>query len=428
MLSLYRPQNHRAIAGVALGLAEFYEVPVVVIRLLFVTAFLATPLALLTYLLLAISIQGEEAIASELSMAYIGSASSRYVRFEAFTELLRQRLRARDGIQAVIHKAIAILLVFFGLALELPKLGIAAYASPHLLSSSLLEPISRFGTGLFYLTAGVAVILIRQRVSTRVIYKVPIVSHFTPAPAPARLIGGIAAGLSRMLEVDVAFLRVCFILLNIFTCGIFGIAYLLALLFMNRSARLREEPKIIRREADAYDRPMTSRTARSRAILVIGWLLLLLSGMSLASELGVVYLTESFIGGLALASIGFLISLVGVRAQTKYSAVLILSGVDCFLFGIGDLCRRVFHVQLSSVERTEVLCVMGFVSLVYYSVVVLGGIPKVVGILFGAACLGSAFLMIGGVVPAQYLAALNQFYEFFYPMIFFGFGVWILMD
>ena len=85
-------------------------------------------------------------------------------------------------------------------------------------------------------------------------------------------------------------------------------------------------------------------------------------------------------------------------------------------------------MQLSPVERFEVICLIVFLTVAYYSRVVLRGKPRRAGLLLGATSLIAAVIIGAGVAPSHYLTALVQFYDFFYPVIFLGLGLWLTME
>src|SRR6266446_6989601 len=92
---LIRPISGHMVTGVAAGIAEVYGLPVSFIRVLFVVGFLAQPVIVLVYLLLAISMPSEDAVVSRLSLNDPNDSLSARERFERLSERLVARVIRR---------------------------------------------------------------------------------------------------------------------------------------------------------------------------------------------------------------------------------------------------------------------------------------------------------------------------------------------
>ena len=428
VVSLFRPKSGRVVAGVALGIAEMYRIPVVIVRLFWIAAFLATPVALLLYVLLTISMPSEEVIVSELRSVDALGLPDRTARFEVTTRILSARVLDDDSQGSSIRRMLGVIFVLAGVALEIPRLQGLTFSYQHPIATGFMETISRFGTATFYVTAGILAIFAKRRSSTPVALPQRLAQQLELDRSPARLVGGLAAGISAVMGIDAAYIRIVLVLLNIFSFGIFGIAYLAIVMTMRRARRKQD----MKSSAD-IDQPesISSENAikgQSRFRLTIGMLLLLLGAIRFASDIRLFFFNESFFQGLILGALGFVLAIRGIKASSRYSTVLVLAGVCVLLLGVSDFCSAVFHLQFTAVDRFEVTCLIGLLTLAYYSTLFLQGTPRKIGLALAASCLVTASLMALAVIPPHYLVALIQFYEFFYPVIVVGFGIWLAVD
>src|SRR5437588_4529057 len=117
---LIRPIRGRMLTGVAAGVADIYGLPVNFIRALFVVGFLAQPVILLLYLLLAISMPSEDVVVSHLTLNPSYDSLSARERFERLSDVLLARVfRTRSSISP---QTVAFAMVAVAAAMEIPRL------------------------------------------------------------------------------------------------------------------------------------------------------------------------------------------------------------------------------------------------------------------------------------------------------------------
>jgi phage shock protein PspC (stress-responsive transcriptional regulator) len=243
-----------------------------------------------------------------------------------------------------------------------------------------------------------------------------------------RSIGGLAAGLAQLIRVDAAYIRVFFILLNILTFGAFGVLYVVAVVLLRR--------KGFAGDTDSSYSPIPSDRATEYDIgsvpasfrWMIGLLFLLLALIRTMTEFRIFFFNEALFHGIILSVMGMLLAWRGLKNPANQHSLLVLAGASVLFLGIEDLTTALFRVQLSSIGGFEVAFVIAALSITYFCLVLLRGLGERISLVFAALCLVAAGMMMMGVIPARFLLALVQFYDFFYPVIFIGFGLWLALD
>jgi phage shock protein PspC (stress-responsive transcriptional regulator) len=127
VLTLIRPKSGRIVTGVALGISELYGIPATTLRIAWVAAMIASPIAVLIYLLLSISTSNEASVTAELSVEGIDSGTSAGERFTRFSQALEHKFVAVRSAYAIPTNFVAIGLLAIATFLELSKVEGARY-------------------------------------------------------------------------------------------------------------------------------------------------------------------------------------------------------------------------------------------------------------------------------------------------------------
>jgi phage shock protein PspC (stress-responsive transcriptional regulator) len=409
------------ISGVAIGLAERYGLHVTLVRLAFFSAFLATPLAALVYLLLTLSTPSEERISDGLRLAFCGEALDPRVRFEQFSQLLSNRLlqsRSNSWIQPYM---VAIWLLVFAAFLELSQFGHNIFYSTYPLFASWSHDLSIAGTALFFISVAFLLLFQKHEDDDIPVFDAQIYYRFSLQRGAGKMIGGVVSGLSQILELDPFFLRVLFIIINIFTIGLAGAAYLL-IWYVHRGK------DGITVYSDTDDPSNSRRDGQATFRIGLAFLFLLLAGIHLSTSFRLFFFNESLFEGLALAFVGIAIVWRGIRVLKGRTNLWVIGGAFLFFLGSYELVSTIAHLQISIDQQFEVWEVMLALSAAYMGMVLLRGYPRAMGFGVAAVFALSSLFIATGFIPQGYLMELVRFYSFFYPLIFVGLGLWIAFE
>jgi phage shock protein PspC (stress-responsive transcriptional regulator) len=410
------------ITGVLRGLSEHYQIPVSLLRLVFFTAFLASPVVLLLYLCLAISMPAEGSVLSELRLANPSAHSDRRDRFRSLAHLLLKRISIGNLRHRVPPQLLALGLLLLGFALELPRVEGSDFYYSHPILSGIYTSISRHGAALFYLSLAVTFFIAERAAPPPLQLQSKRMDQFTLDGGPTKAIGGIASGIARVIGIDAAYIRVLLILLNILTFGLVGIIYLIVFWTMRRGSnmqRIHSEPGT----NSPARRPLSQGTR-----FAIGILFIFLAVIRVSTELRLFFFNESFFRGAVLVAAGMIFAVRGLKYSSDNNRLWLLAGAAIFFLGILDFSTAIFRVQLSLGGRFEVAYLIGGLSLLYFTLVNFRGNPQRIGFALSAAIVLAALLVQFNITPERFLLALVQFYDFFFPVIFAGFGFWLIME
>ncbi|HET6400939.1 MAG TPA: PspC domain-containing protein [Candidatus Kapabacteria bacterium] len=433
MITLTRPRSGRMIAGVAIGVAECYRLPVTLVRVFFIVTVLVSPIIVLLYLLLAISMPDEENIASLLRMVQPESELPPRERFERFSKRLLQRLVHPRSAHVVPATVLAVALLFFAAILELPRAEGDSFYWLHPFLTTLYTSVSRFGAELYYLVAA-ALFLFgwKRREANDIVFQMRPRSRFALDASPAKMIGGVASGLSRVIGLDAAYIRVILIILNFLTLGLVGAGYLLVWFLerskINRTIEADEADSVPTAAAGSETVPRIYRSmARASFRVAIAILLLLLAAIHLATEFRIFFFNEPFAQGIVMGLIGIGMVWYGLDHRTG-TPMWLLAGASIFFAGIYFFASAIGNIQIASVERFEIVEMIGAISLAYAGVVALRAQARTLMLWLALIVAISVAMIIFHILPLSYLTALVRFYDFFYPIIFAGLGLWIAFE
>jgi hypothetical protein len=233
----------------------------------------------------------------------------------------------------------------------------------------------------------------------------------------------LVSGLSRLLRIDPGYLRVLAGILNILTIGLLGVIYLITVILLERKGKV-EEHVTASSEVDSFK--MFNRPVQ----VFMGAMLLLLAVIRVTTEYRLFFFNEPFAVGLVLTAIGgiFTFSALNALATRDRGRLWIIVGPMVLLYGIYQLSTALFHVQLPFAARFEVLYLLIGTSFIYYGLVALRDNARTVGVALGILFYFFAILVQGGLISSHFLVLIAQFYDFFYPIIFAGMGLWMVMD
>lgn len=405
------------LAGVALALSEQWRINVGILRALFVVAAMVSPIVLLVYLFLALSIPTERAVVSLLSFMPDDDVSG-FARFSMFTSILLHRVRGRAPSSR--RRAVAFALLMLTLLLELPRIGGQTDYQLHPIAEALGMLVSRYSSVVFYLLAAVVAIASFPRAKNRIILQQERAEELRLTSGPQRTLSGLAGGLSRITGIDAAWLRAGLLWLNFLTVGIAGAIYLVTAYALRRAGRLQADD----------DLPVGERedaTAPSSFRLQAGALLVILAAIRLSTELRLFFFNEPFVRGLVLVALGMLFSRRAFTLSMGRS-IMLLAGAAIAFRGFYDLSIGSFHVQLSFGERWEVAYVIATLAVVYYALVALRGYALRVAMAIAGMGLLAVLLIATGITSERFLLALTSFYAFFFPLLFAALGLWVAME
>jgi len=404
------------ISGVALGLAEYYGVPVSVVRWLFITGFFASPLVALLYLLLAISIPDEERVAARLQYT-ADTDKPPSERFETFGNILLSRLIRRRP--AISPNLVAIVLLVFAAVLELPRAEGSAFYLMHPFVTWIDTSLSRIASIVFYCTLALFFIIPRRGPSTVVLTQEPR-DRFVPERSSRKSIAGIFAGISSAIEIEPAYLRVLFILLNFFTIGITGVLYLVVWYAYRGKERVSEATPVSATSREA------SNGRRLQVMLSISFLLLAV--FRLSTEFRLFFFNEPVLQGILFAAIGTAWVSNAFSSGRSKASMAVLAGSSIFFYGIYLIASAAGRVQLSVEQRIMVFEIIVAIAFLYFALMAVKQNVRRIALFLMAFCGVAAAMVAFDLTPPRYLSAILRFYDFFYPIVFAALGLWTAFE
>jgi phage shock protein PspC (stress-responsive transcriptional regulator) len=408
------------------------------LRIAWAAAMLAWPLAALLYLLFSIAIPHESHVVGELHIEGLGQDASPQERFTRISQLLVNRLLLRDQGHAIPSNFVSILLLIIGAILELSKVEGARFYFDHPVISVVLGDIARFGTGGFYVALAALFLIKWPGRSAAVSLEMPIADEFVLDRSARKMIGGAAAGVASVLRIDSAYIRVLFLLLNIVTFGIAGVVYLIILFFFRHKARgeTQNRSRLTPNSVSLQESRDTSpRQEKNQTVFhfAMAFLFLALAAVRISNEFRLFFFNEPFIQGSAISFAGIAIALrglssAGVGNERGGSSISILAGSSVFFAGVSLLAIAIGRVAVTLDTNIEIAEIVAALSLSYFGIVFLNGGGRRMAFLF-AVILGLCSACTAmHLPPIRDLAAVGQFFDFFYPVIFGVLALWIAFE
>jgi phage shock protein PspC (stress-responsive transcriptional regulator) len=395
------------------------------VRAVVLTALLTNPIILLFYLLTWLSLPSELAAVGYMQLADPSVLGGQ--RFETLARTLLGRSGVRGRRSNVQTQAIAFVLLATAFALQLPKVEGQNFYYLHPLVAWLFSAVTQFAGVLFYLAVALA-FFAAPTPNSQVSLRSTRTSELELDRDPYREIGGFVAGIARVLEVQPAVLRVLFVFLNIMTFGVVGIIYLLVIWLLKKQGRVRTPEDIERTAADTEAPANQSFPTWIRILL--GSLFLLLALTRLLTEVRLFFFNEPFFQGIVLCTVG----LIGVamtlttRRHGSATNLWLIAGCAIMLFGVYELSTTLFHVQLALTGRFMIAYLGIGLAFLYFGLVAVEGVARRIAIGLATMLFLAALFILLSVAPARFLLALVEFYDFFYPILFAGFGLWLVIE
>jgi hypothetical protein len=129
-----------------------------------------------------------------------------------------------------------------------------------------------------------------------------------------------------------------------------------------------------------------------------------------------------------MAIAGIAIAWTGFGSYREPNRQWIAAGATIFFLGAYQLVSTIAHLQISSTETIEIAEIIPAFSLTYLAIVSLRGNARKLGLMLAIMLAIAAGLISVRFIPPVYLLELVKFYEFFYPFIFAGLGLWIVFE
>jgi phage shock protein PspC (stress-responsive transcriptional regulator) len=409
------------ICGVAIGLAERYGVRVSLVRAVFVTAFIAAPITVFLYLLFSLSTPSEISVAGKLRLLPIEQIRSPRERFEQTSYVLSERLLEIRTSQWLPAHTLPIWLLVFAAILEFPRIENIAPTLSHPMLASFLNGASLWGTPLFYISMTLLFLFQKEHPDPTPAFIIPHQYRFSVNRGDKKIIGGVISGLSRILGIDPAYLRMLFIIVNIFTMGLAGAVYLLVWYLHRESENIvvvsdREDPSI-------------PHVAPKRSFRIsLAMLFILLASIHVLNAYRIFFFNESLFQGAAMALVGMVLVWHGIGTFRTRDPLWLLGGASIFFIGVYLCVMNVAHLQIPLAKDLEVVEIILALTMVYLGFIAFRGYARSVAFVIASVFALSSLLIAAGFIPTIYLMELVRFYGFFYPLIFGGLGLWIAFE
>ncbi|HEY3875332.1 MAG TPA: hypothetical protein VGM92_07630, partial [Candidatus Kapabacteria bacterium] len=227
----------------------------------------------------------------------------------------------------------------------------------------------------------------------------------------------VAAGFSEVLEIDPAYMRSLFILLNFYTLGIAGAAYL-GVWYVQRkkfAGDIRSENNIPSFIFPGF-----------RSVLFTAILLFVV--ITALSQYRIYFFNTVLLQSIAFVAAGLFSVWMGLRDALSREKAWVLFGSLLFLTGMYQLATNIASIHLSLSGRFEITEIIVALALGYYAISVLVAGARKAGLMLTLAVAISASLISLNIVPPRYLAELDHFYTFFYPIIFAAIALWVVFE
>ncbi|HET6510759.1 MAG TPA: PspC domain-containing protein, partial [Candidatus Kapabacteria bacterium] len=354
----------------------------------------------------------------ELSAAFTKDSNG----FDTMARQLLDRFKSTEGVR-FLSAALAFLMLFYALTLQLSHINEPGFHAEHPWLSWGMTMTEQMGGVIAYLALG---LLFFFTDPTRTA-----LAAFWQQPRPrleldatsSRLIFGLMSGLSRVTNVDPIILRVLMMLVSMLTFGVGAVAYVVAVILLDKRSKELHPPH-------AHDVHARAPRFSPRLLRSIGVIFLILSVTMFATEFRLFFFNEPYIHGLLHGILGLMIFVWAFRRWDHYSGArlwMLLSPAMIF-WAIYELTMALFYVQLPFVARFQVGYLIAGTVFIYYSIVALRGRAILYGISIGIFFYLLVMLVQFNIIPSSLLLLLVQFFEFFYPVIFAGAGLWVVME
>lgn len=425
MRLLVRPERSRLVGGVCASIAERFGIPAWSVRAVIVGAMLTTPVVLLFYLLAWLAIPDESGTVAYLQLATPNGTAPE--RFAALAHEALERVGVRAESTARARQTIAFLLLALAFALQLPNVEGQNFYYLHPILAAIYAVVSRFGGVFFYLSVAVAVFASSTGERAAVELRLPSRDRVLLDAGPHREIGGLLSGVASVIRTQPVVLRMLFVFLNIMTFGIAGLIYLVVVWLLKREGRVQPATELAHPAPNEEREPIL---LGSPARVTLGSLFVLLALTRLVTELRLFFFNEPFLQGVALILAGALAvwSVLSRGGRSSRENLWLVVACAVLLTGIYELSTTLFRVQLSLSERFVVTYSIVALGFLYFALVTLKGkAQRVAFAIVGLLLLAAVFVELN-IAPSRFLLALVDFYGFFYPVLFAGFGLWVIME
>jgi phage shock protein PspC (stress-responsive transcriptional regulator) len=408
------------VGGVALALSERFGLPQTLTRLALGAIVISSPYGPLLYVLLWLAMPGERRVLPQLELSTEFSRDS--AGFDTMARQLLDRFKAVDGVK-VVSAILAFVMLFFAVTLQLSHIHETAFDAEHPLLSWGLSTIDTLGGVIAYLSLGLLFIF------TDVDRK-PLVSFWQQPRArleldatSSRVIFGLMSGLSRVTNIDPLILRVLAMLVSMLTFGVGAVLYVVVVILLDRRSK-EIHP------AHVHDLTAKAPKFSHKLLRGIGVIFFILAATKFANAYRLFFFNEPYVHGVLHGTLGIMIFSWAFKRWDQYTGArlwMLLSPALIF-WAIYEISTALFYVQLPFVARFQVGYLIAGTVFIYYSLVALRGRPILYGISIGIFFFVLAMLIQFNVIPSNLLLLLVQFFEFFYPIIFAGAGLWVVME
>lgn len=415
---LYRPHEGRLIGGVALALHQHTGLSLHLLRLVFIAFVLTSNQAILLYLLLWLALPGERRVFASLSIR--DEIPSGRAGFEHVVDRLLDRLKPQERSRA-ISALLAFVLLFAAVLMQLSNLDRSGFAVEHPFLSTLLGTGERYGGILTYASLCLLFTVPAARHAATPRFQLPSTALLQLDRSPSRMLFGLMSGLARTLQLDPFVLRAIAVLLIPMTLGGVVVLYLVMVIMLERRTEDYRRTHVDR-EGDVF-------LPRNQRWVVVASLFVLFV-VRTASEFRWFFFNEPYVRGIVFIVLGMTLFLWGIRHWRTHLTmrVWLLVGPALVFFGIYEFSTAVFYVQLPFAARFQLGYLIAGTAFVYYAIVALRGRRVLYAVGLGVFFYFLVLVTQFNLIPSNGLLLLIQFYEFFYPVIFAGAGLWVVME
>lgn len=416
---LYRPHEGRLVGGVALAFNQRFGLSLPLLRAFFAAVAASSEYGIILYFLMWLSMPGERKLLPRLQLAgaALGSGST---RFEDISGHLIERFRHRERPRAW-SAAFAFLLLFIAVVLQLSNLDESMFYNEHPILSSLLAFTERFGGILSYVALSILFLQpLREMVHPQYVQQER--PRIALDRGPGKVIFGLLSGIARSMNVDPFVLRAAAVLLSGLTFGAIAVFYLIAVVILDKTEGTQETELL--RPANSTE-PMPKGLRMLTAVLFM-----LLALVRLSTDFRLFFFNEPYVQGLIFVILGVSLFVWSLKRWSEASAsrMWMLLTPALVFWGIYELSRALFFVQLPFVARFQVGYLIAGTAFIYYAIVTLRGRRLLYGITTGVMFYLFVLLIQFNILPSNALLLLVQFYEFFNPVLFAGAGLWVVME
>ncbi len=231
------------------------------------------------------------------------------------------------------------------------------------------------------------------------------------------------SGFARVTNMDPLILRVLAMLVSMLTFGVGAVLYVVVVILLDRRSK-EIHP------AHVHDLTAMAPKFSHKLLRGIGVIFFLLAVTKFANAYRLFFFNEPYVHGVLHGVLGIMIFAWAFRRWDQVSAARLwmLLAPAVIFWAIYELTTALFYVQLPFVARFQVGYLIAGTVFIYYSLVALRGRPILYGISIGIFFYIMVMLIQFNVIPSNLLLLFVQFFEFFYPIIFAGAGLWVVME